>query len=272
MSNKNFEVKHGLSVGGTQRISSTGVGTFTDLNVTGTTTTIDTATLQVQDKNIVINYGSGDTSSTASGAGITIQDAVDASNDATILWDASADEFDFSHTVTAPSLQLVAHTFNNANATVNSTNTNINSTNITVGNNTTDDVRIGQETLNITGGTVVIKSDGGNEQFVIKRSSSTNEQLILGFHSSDYGQIQAVEQGVSYRPLILQPNGSSVGIGTTSILSGAKLDVRGGNIAVGGYGGGTDYGMIFTPADSSTYWHIYNDTCLLYTSPSPRDA
>ena len=102
---KNFEVKNGLSVGGTERISSAGVGTFTDLNVTGTTTTIDTATLQVQDKNIVINYGTGDTSSTASGAGITIQDAVDASNDATLLWDASADEFDFSHTVTAPSLK-----------------------------------------------------------------------------------------------------------------------------------------------------------------------
>ena len=102
---KNFEVKNGLSVGGTERISSAGVGTFTDLNVTGTTTTIDTATLQVQDKNIVINYGTGDTSSTASGAGITIQDAVDASNDATLLWDASADEFDFSHSVTAPSLK-----------------------------------------------------------------------------------------------------------------------------------------------------------------------
>ena len=231
-----------------------------DLTVSGSTTTLNTATLDVEDKNITLNKGSGDTSGSANGAGITIQDAVDASNDATILWDASNDEFDFSHQVNAPTLQLSSHTFNATNATVNSTNTSINSTNITVGNNTTDDVRIGQETLNITGGTVVIKSDGGNEQFVIKRSSSTNEQLILGFHSSDYGQIQAVEQGVSYRPLILQPNGSSVGIGTTSILSGAKLDVRGGNIGVGGYGGGTDYGMIFTPADSSTYWHIYNDT------------
>ena len=109
MSNKNFEVKHGLSVGGTQRISSAGVGTFTDLNVTGTTTTIDTATLQVQDKNIVINYGSGDTSSTASGAGITIQDAVNSSTDATLLWDASADEFDFSHAVTAPSLTIAGN-------------------------------------------------------------------------------------------------------------------------------------------------------------------
>ena len=126
MSNKNFEVKHGLSVGGTQRISSAGVGTFTDLNVTGTTTTIDTATLQVQDKNIVINYGSGDTSSTASGAGITIQDAVNSSTDATLLWDASADEFDFSHTVTAPSLTIAGNaTFDTSTLVVDSSNNRV---------------------------------------------------------------------------------------------------------------------------------------------------
>ena len=65
-------------------------------------------------------------------------------------------------------------------------------------------------------GNLVIQNDGGNEQFVIKRQSAQNEQLILGFHSSDYGTIQAVEQGVAYRPLILNPNGGDVGIGTTS--------------------------------------------------------
>ena len=123
---KNFEVKNGLSVAGTERISSAGVGTFTDLNVTGTTTTIDTANLQVKDKNIVINYGSGDTSSTASGAGITIQDAVDASNDATLLWDASSDEFDFSHTVTAPTLTIAgAATFDTSTLVVDATNNRV---------------------------------------------------------------------------------------------------------------------------------------------------
>ena len=126
MANKNFEVKHGLSVGGTERISSAGVGTFTDLNVTGTTTTIDTATLQVQDKNIVLNYGTGDTSSTANGAGITIQDAVDAASDATLLWDNSNSEFDFSHTVTAPSLTIAgAATFDTSTLVVDATNNRV---------------------------------------------------------------------------------------------------------------------------------------------------
>ena len=73
-----------------------------DLTVNGTTTTLNTATLDVEDKNITLNYGSGDTSSTANGSGITIQDGVDASNDATILWDATNDEFDFSHSITLP--------------------------------------------------------------------------------------------------------------------------------------------------------------------------
>lgn len=109
MANKNFEVKHGLSVGGTERITSAGAGSLTDLTlsgnltVNGTTVTLDAATVQVEDKNIVLNYhASNDTSGTADGAGITIQDAVNSSTDATILWNASSDQFDFSHHITLP--------------------------------------------------------------------------------------------------------------------------------------------------------------------------
>ena len=68
-----------------------------DLTVNGTTTTLNTQTLDVEDKNITLNYSTGDSSGSANGAGITIQDAVDASTDATILWDATNNEFDFSH-------------------------------------------------------------------------------------------------------------------------------------------------------------------------------
>ena len=71
-----------------------------NLTVSGTTTTLNTATLDVEDKNITLNKGSGDTSGSANGAGLTIQDAVNASTDATILWDATNDRFDFSHPVT----------------------------------------------------------------------------------------------------------------------------------------------------------------------------
>ena len=71
-----------------------------NLTVSGTTTTLNTATLDVEDKNITLNFGSGDTSSSANGAGITIQDAVDSSTDASILWNSTNDQFDFSHPIT----------------------------------------------------------------------------------------------------------------------------------------------------------------------------
>ena len=68
-----------------------------NLSVTGTSTSLETATLQVEDKNIVLNYGSGDTSASADGAGITIQNAIDATADATFNWGASNDRFKLSH-------------------------------------------------------------------------------------------------------------------------------------------------------------------------------
>ena len=93
----NGQVSIGQAVGTSDNVSFGDLTLSGDLTVNGTTTTLNTATLQVEDKNIVLNYGSGDTSSTADGAGITIQDAVNNSTDATLLWDANNDRFDFSH-------------------------------------------------------------------------------------------------------------------------------------------------------------------------------
>ena len=70
-----------------------------NLTINGTTTTLNTATLDVEDKNITLNYGTGDTSGSANGAGITIQDAVNSTTDATILWNAGSDQFDFSNKI-----------------------------------------------------------------------------------------------------------------------------------------------------------------------------
>ena len=78
-----------------------------NLTVSGDTITANVGTLQVEDKNVVLNYnGSSDTSSTADGAGITIQDAVDASNDASMSWNAASDKFVFSHLIEAPGTSI----------------------------------------------------------------------------------------------------------------------------------------------------------------------
>ena len=73
-----------------------------NLTVSGTTTIVNSANLNVQDKNITLNYSSSDSSSTADGAGITIQDAVDSSNDATLNWNATDDNFEISHGLDFP--------------------------------------------------------------------------------------------------------------------------------------------------------------------------
>jgi hypothetical protein len=71
-----------------------------DLTVEGSQVTLNTTALDVEDKNITLNYhASNDTSASADGAGITIQDAVNATTDATILWNTSSSRFDFSHKV-----------------------------------------------------------------------------------------------------------------------------------------------------------------------------
>tara|TARA_B100001939_G_scaffold228582_2_gene196876 strand:+ start:9602 stop:11413 length:1812 start_codon:yes stop_codon:yes gene_type:complete len=78
-----------------------------NLVVSGDTITANVGTLDVEDKNITLNYhASNDTSGTANGAGLTIQDAVNASTNATMLWDATDDEFDFSHGITVPSIKI----------------------------------------------------------------------------------------------------------------------------------------------------------------------
>ena len=70
-----------------------------DLTVNGTTKTVNTNDLNVKDKNITLNYSTGDSSASANGAGITIQDAVSATQNATILWNTSANAFKFSHKI-----------------------------------------------------------------------------------------------------------------------------------------------------------------------------
>jgi hypothetical protein len=77
-----------------------------DLTVSGDTITANVGTLNVEDKNIVLNQGSSDTSSTADGAGITIQDAVNSDTDATLLWNAANDKFVFSHLIEAPGTSI----------------------------------------------------------------------------------------------------------------------------------------------------------------------
>jgi hypothetical protein len=85
-----------------------------DLTVNGTTTTVDTDNLTVKDNNITLNYATGDSSSTANDAGITIQDAVSSTTDASILWKTASDSFLFSHKIRSPQVEIDGQTLNDS--------------------------------------------------------------------------------------------------------------------------------------------------------------
>ena len=71
-----------------------------NLNINGTTTTIDTANLLVEDKNIIIGDVSSPTDTTADFGGITLKGATDK----TINWVNSTDSWTFNQNVSVPSI------------------------------------------------------------------------------------------------------------------------------------------------------------------------
>jgi hypothetical protein len=83
-----------------------------NLTVNGTTTTLNTATLDVEDKNITLNYGTGDTSGSANGAGITVQDAIGGATptDASITWNTTGNAFNFSTGIQVDGTEIVSST------------------------------------------------------------------------------------------------------------------------------------------------------------------
>ena len=133
-----------------------------NLTVSGTTTTVDTTNLDVKDKNITLNYGTGDTSSTADGAGITIQDAVSSGNDASLTWRASDDKFIFSHPLRMfgqlelpDNIKLIVGDGNDLQIYHNATDSYI--------ENATGNIEIRSDTLILmTNGDINFRSDNGS--------------------------------------------------------------------------------------------------------------
>jgi len=79
----NVTVTGSLTVSGGGTITTSGAVTVGDLTVNGTTTTINSTTLSVDDKNIELGSVASPSDTTANGGGITLKGA----SDKTFLWD-----------------------------------------------------------------------------------------------------------------------------------------------------------------------------------------
>ena len=158
-----------------------------NLVVSGDTITANVGTLDVEDKNITINKGSGDTSSTADGAGITIQDAVNSDTDATILWDATNDRFAFSHTITGNVI---------GNVTGNVTgNTSGSAGTVTSIGNLTGDVTSSNRATTISSGAVhhsMLAEDIISGQGALTSGLASTDELMI----SDAGTVKRMDVSV----------------------------------------------------------------------------
>jgi Chaperone of endosialidase len=65
---------------------------------------------------------------------------------------------------------------------------------------------------------------GGPHQFMIEGASNSNKQLLIGYLADSggdlgYGEIQATVDNIAYTPILLNPNGSGVGIRTFNVTN-----------------------------------------------------
>jgi len=117
--------------------------------------------------------------------------------------------------------------------------------------------------LDVVGGVGRIRTgakSGSNTYLQLQSTDASNSmELSIANSTNANWQIQAVENGVSYRPLILNPAGGNVGIGTTS--PGVNLEIA-----------GTTPAIRLTETDSTGFSQIYVDSGVLNIDVDPTAA
>jgi len=234
----NNDVDVTLGYGSTSETTVAGNLTVTsDLTVSGTTTTVNTTNLNIEDKNITLNYNaSSDTSGTADGAGITIQDAVDASNDATILWTASSDTFTFSHNINATL------------ATAAQTNITSVGNTLSIGNSTSDNAQLNiqNQTTDAEGGVLVFKKTKGLIGGILQTPNDDDEIGRTSYTYSDDASITEYDYARTVVTATDVSNGSESG--KYQILASGQGSLR--NV-ISGEGGSTSAEIDVTIANGS---------------------
>jgi hypothetical protein len=111
----------------------------------------------------------------------------------------------------------------------------------------------GNLTVSGTGTSAFANSSGGDILSIGNGHGGTSKEMILGYNltGSGYGYIQPVHQGTAYTPLVLQPNGGNLLIGTTTDRNSRLYSV----VADGVYSigaSGTTKGVRFEHSSTAT--------------------
>ena len=220
-----------------------------NLQVDGTTTTINSTTLTVDDKNITLASGSSNAAA-ANGAGLTVD--CGSGTDATLTYNGTLDTWEFNKNVKVSGSVGVTNIVTNKVVKFNGT---ILDDSIITDNGTS--VGISQSSpsstykLDVAG---AIRSAAAAPSFALQETDSSNQTWLFGSYSgtaairditgSTY-PLQ-IEAATPSNTLYLDSTGN-VGIGTTN--PGRKLTIE-----------GTSNAYIKTDATSHTSWTIGSDT------------
>ena len=192
----------GISTGGTQRVTVDGSGNVTisgDLTVNGATTTVESTTVTIDDKNIELGSVASPSNTTADGGGITLKGATDK----TIKWINSTNYWTFSTGIEVGGhLQIDA---NNEIRVGTSQDLKIyHSSNISTIKDSYGDLRI-------MGDTIRIQRAAGGENYIY---ATEGGKVSLYYDGSE--KLQTKSDGVDITGELLC---DSAGIGTSSPLA-----------------------------------------------------
>ena len=204
-----------------------------NLTVNGTTTTINSATLEIDDKNIVLASGAADAAA-ADGAGISIDGA-----SANLTYSSSSDEFSFNKGVTVPSLTTTG--------------------NISFGDNDKALFGAGSDLQIYHDGSNSYISEVGTGELVIQaRDAVTIED---GTSGDNYLYMQRGNKVSLFYAGAEKLATSSTGIDVTGSVVSDGLTVDGNASVAGTVGVTADNGTITTGKDSAssrTHWSMNN--------------
>jgi len=158
-----------------------------NLTVDGTTVTINSATLTVDDKNIELASTSSPTDSLADSGGITLR----GTTDKTILWTDATNSWDFNQAIRTGNLQLDANTLSSTNTNGDILLSPDGTGNVGIGTITPDELLHIAEAINGVFTGLLIENSQANEG----RSTNETAEIRFGFGgNNDVARIRVTKK------------------------------------------------------------------------------